>query len=239
MDAHGSTRVGMRSLGVLAGLALAGSLVVASVLPGPAQAASATVSISHYVFTPSPLTITAGTTVTWVNRDPTEHQVVSDTGAFPKSKILKTGQTYSYRFTKVGTFNYHDGFTATIRGTIVVKAAPKPTPTPTPRPTVRPVATPKPTPKPTATPTAAPSSPAESAVPGASAVPSAAPSGEGTGASFEPSLAPGASAGGGGGATSTPASSSLDLGSLAIGVLLALVAVGVVSLVYRARRAGG
>lgn len=133
-------------------IGLVGALLGTMLFTGVTQAASVTIAIQYYVFSPSPLTIVTGTTVTWVNKDPTEHQIVSDTGAFPKSKLLKTGEKYSVKFSKAGTFNYHDGFNAFIKGTIVV-TGPTVTPKPTPRPTPRP--TPKPTPKPTAVPAAA------------------------------------------------------------------------------------
>ena len=230
-----SRRIGRRGSGARALPALAVLLFLAALLPLEAQAASVSVSLSHYVFTPSPVTITAGTTVTWVNRDPTEHQIASDTGAFPASKLLKTGQAYSYQFTKVGTYNYHDGFNATIRGTVIVKAGPKatPTPRPTPKPTV------KPTPKPTAKPTATLPAPTASAVATSSGEvgPSPASSGAGTGASAEPSVTVTGSPADGSGSGSAQTPSSLDLGSVGIGVLGALMIVAVAGFAYRAGRA--
>jgi plastocyanin len=53
-----------------------------------------------------PIIVSAGTKVTWANKDSTEHTVTSDTGLFGSS-ILSPGQTFSYTFSNAGTFNYH------------------------------------------------------------------------------------------------------------------------------------
>src|SRR3989304_2492991 len=132
-----------RSSGRSITLAVVGALLATMLATGLTQAASVTIPIEHYVFSPSPLTIVAGTTVTWVNKDPTQHQIVSDTGAFASSKLLNTGEKYSVKFSKAGTFNYHDGFNDFMRGTIIVTAAPKATPKPTPRPPVKRAAKPQ------------------------------------------------------------------------------------------------
>ena len=151
---------------------LVGALLAAMLVTGLTTAASVTITIEHYIFSPSPLNIATGTTVTWISKDPTVHQVVSDTGAFPKSKLLNAGDKYSVTFTKAGTYAYHDGFGTTLRGTIVVtgppKATPKPTVKPAPNPTPRPTV--KPTAKPTTVPTAA-ATPIAEATPAATAEP--------------------------------------------------------------------
>jgi plastocyanin len=213
-----------RSSGRSITLAVVGALLATMLATGLTQAASVTIPIEHYVFSPSPLTIVAGTTVTWVNKDPTQHQIVSDTGAFASSKLLNTGEKYSVKFSKTGTFNYHDGFNSIIKGTIIVTAAPKTTPKPTPRPTPKPTV--KPTAAPTVVPTAAPSvteEPTATAIAGASSGPtdtgatgSATP---GSGAS----AAPGGSGGDGSSAGSGSGSGSLDIGSILFGLALAVL----------------
>jgi plastocyanin len=59
-------------------------------------------------FTPSDLTVKAGSTVTWTNRDMLGHSVVADDGSF-KSVLLANGQTYSHQFATVGNFPYYCG----------------------------------------------------------------------------------------------------------------------------------
>lgn len=77
------------------------------------------IEISNFAFVPSTLTIPAGTTITWVNRDSSNHNIVSDTSLF-NSGILSQNQTYSYTFNQTGTYNYHCGIHPNMTGTIIV-----------------------------------------------------------------------------------------------------------------------
>lgn len=62
--------------------------------------------LQDYEFHPDRLTVKAGTTINWINRDPVFHTVTSDTGVF-KSGLLAVGQMYSYTFDKPGTYPYY------------------------------------------------------------------------------------------------------------------------------------
>ena len=62
--------------------------------------------IQGMTFTPSTITISAGTTITWTNKDGVSHTVTSDTGLFDSGGI-GIGGTYSHKFATAGTFNYH------------------------------------------------------------------------------------------------------------------------------------
>jgi hypothetical protein len=74
-------------------------------------------------FVKSLTTIKTGDTVKWVNVDTQDHQVVSNNGSF-LSPILGPGKTYSHRFNAAGTYRYHDGLNAAVRGTIKVSGPP-------------------------------------------------------------------------------------------------------------------
>src|SRR5258708_37342319 len=63
------------------------------------------VKIDNFSFGPTTLTVAAGTTVTWTNRDDIPHTVVSDDKVF-KSKVLDTDEKFSYTFTRPGTYGY-------------------------------------------------------------------------------------------------------------------------------------
>jgi plastocyanin len=63
------------------------------------------VKIDNFSFSPQTLTIAAGTTVIWTNRDDIPHTVVSDDKVF-KSKVLDTDEKFSYTFDKAGNFPY-------------------------------------------------------------------------------------------------------------------------------------
>jgi amicyanin len=84
-----------------------------------APVAGDTVTIQNFAFSPQALKVKVGTTVTWTNRDTDAHTVTSQNNSGPLgSAALATGQSYSYTFTKPGTYNYlctiHPFMTATV-----------------------------------------------------------------------------------------------------------------------------
>jgi amicyanin len=87
-----------------------------------AQQASATpnVKIDNFSFGPPTLNVTAGTTVTWTNRDDIPHTVVSTEGAF-KSKAVDTDEKFSYTFAKPGTYAYFCSIHPKMTGKVVVQ----------------------------------------------------------------------------------------------------------------------
>jgi len=90
---------------------------------GPAVAATKTINIYGTAFSPKTTTITEGDTVTWVNRDNDNHQILADKGQFA-SAILHPKQTFSFTFRAAGTYSYRDELHPTIKGTITVKGLP-------------------------------------------------------------------------------------------------------------------
>jgi len=77
------------------------------------------VAIRNFAFAPAALTVPAGTKVTWTNQDTDAHTVTSDGSGGPlNSKALATGDTFSFTFTKAGTYKYlctiHPFMTATV-----------------------------------------------------------------------------------------------------------------------------
>ncbi len=61
---------------------------------------------------PKNLTVSKGTTVTWINKDSESHAVdsgtfMNPTGDFPASPNLSRNQRYSHTFNKGGTFPYY------------------------------------------------------------------------------------------------------------------------------------
>lgn len=63
------------------------------------------VKIDNFSFGPQDLTVSAGTTVTWINRDDIPHTVVSTDKLF-KSKVLDTDDKFIFKFEKAGTYPY-------------------------------------------------------------------------------------------------------------------------------------
>jgi amicyanin len=124
MSAPASIANTMRSAIVAAALGAATAAVLAAVvLPGHAQnaAPASAVSIDNFTFSPPSVTIKAGTTVTWINKDDIPHGIASSNNAFTKSKALDTEDSYSFTFTAPGTYQYFCYVHPRMTGTIVVQ----------------------------------------------------------------------------------------------------------------------
>ncbi len=78
------------------------------------------VSISNFAFSPASITVKVGDTVTWTNQDSATHTVVADDGSF-KSGDLGQGATFSFTFSKAGSFTYKCGIHPNMTGTVVVQ----------------------------------------------------------------------------------------------------------------------
>lgn len=66
------------------------------------------VTIKDFDFQPAKIQIKVGTTVTWTNQDSARHDVapVVDSPDFVGSELLAKGESYSFTFTKAGTYDY-------------------------------------------------------------------------------------------------------------------------------------
>lgn len=102
-----------RKLGWIRGVVmiLCGALLLAGARRLTSQAmsnaaAATDVKIDNFTFAPVTLTVRTGTTVKWVNRDDIPHTVVSEDKSTFKSKALDTDESFSYTFTKPGTYTY-------------------------------------------------------------------------------------------------------------------------------------
>lgn len=102
-------------------LATAGLMMVVAVGTASAAPTPASVQIGNFTFKAPLMTVKVGTTVTWTNGDDIPHTVVSKDGMF-KSKVLDTGDTFSFTFAKAGQFGYFCSLHPHMTGTIVVKA---------------------------------------------------------------------------------------------------------------------
>ena len=103
--------------------AAVGSLLAASVLFARADGPTSTVSIDNFSFAPQTLTVKAGTTVTWSNRDDIPHGIGSSNNAFKRSAALDTDDNFSFTFTTPGTYQYFCYLHPHMVGSIVVEAA--------------------------------------------------------------------------------------------------------------------
>src|ERR1700730_4364716 len=92
---------------------------LAAVSIWPARAADMEVNIDNFAFTPKELTVKAGTTIVFHNRDDIPHSVVGSTGEF-HSRAPDTDDSFSFTFTKAGTYDYSCGLHPRMQGRIVV-----------------------------------------------------------------------------------------------------------------------
>ena len=113
--------VGAALLGAAVGSVLAGGVLIAGAQTGPTKAAE--VGIDNFTFNPQKLTVKAGTTVTWTNRDDIPHGIAATSNSFARSGALDTEDHYSFTFTTPGTYQYFCYIHPHMTGTIVVEAA--------------------------------------------------------------------------------------------------------------------
>jgi plastocyanin len=99
----------------------------AATSPTPSRPAVATspvaatsVSIANFAFGPAAITVKAGATVTWTNRDEDAH-TVAIAGA-PTSAALQNGDTFTHTFAQPGAYSYLCTIHPYMRGTVVVTA---------------------------------------------------------------------------------------------------------------------
>ncbi len=90
-------------------------------------AQEAQVSITADGFVPATLIMNKNTKVTFTNNDSKPRQLQANPHpngtSLPdfKSKVLSSSQTYTYTFSKSGSFGYHDHLDPKVNGTIEVK----------------------------------------------------------------------------------------------------------------------
>jgi plastocyanin len=101
--------------------AAVGMLLAAGVLFARAEGTPNTVFIDNFFFAPLDLTVKAGTTVTWTNRDDIPHGIASSNNVFKKSAALDTDESYSFTFATPGTYQYFCYLHPKMVGSIVVE----------------------------------------------------------------------------------------------------------------------
>jgi plastocyanin len=81
------------------------------------QGASA---LTTTAFNPNPLTISTGTTVTWMNNDSITHTSTSNGGTWSSGNVAPGG-TFSFTFQSAGSFAYHCAIHPGMVGMITVQ----------------------------------------------------------------------------------------------------------------------
>lgn len=90
------------------------------------QGHHATVNLQDSQFQPVSIHVTVGTTVTWKNDDSMAHTVTSGADRTADGKFdsgeLDPGKSFSYTFTKAGTYPYFCAYHGDMNGTVIVTA---------------------------------------------------------------------------------------------------------------------
>lgn len=98
------------------------TILLAGTASASAWAAEAQVTIDNFSFNPQVLTVTAGTRVTWTNRDDIPHTVVSrENPAAMRSPVLDTDEHFSLTFDKPGTYGFFCTLHPHMQATVVVQ----------------------------------------------------------------------------------------------------------------------
>jgi plastocyanin len=77
-------------------------------------------NLTATAFSPSPLNVAVGTTVTWTNNDITTHDAKADNGGFA-TPFVSPGGSASVKLSSAGTFVYHCTIHPGMVGTIIVQ----------------------------------------------------------------------------------------------------------------------
>ena len=84
--------------------------------------ATDSVTIQNFAFSPASITVKVGTKVTWTNKDGVSHSITADTASAyaPDGQLFGQNQTFSFTFSKAGTYTYHCTPHPYMHGTVVV-----------------------------------------------------------------------------------------------------------------------
>lgn len=107
---------------LLSVFALGAFLVLGELTFGPLGAAdkpAATVHMKNSAYAPDPVSVAVGQSVEFVNDDDMPHTVTANDKSFDSGN-LDAGKTWTYTFTKAGTFTYGCAYHAWMHGTIKV-----------------------------------------------------------------------------------------------------------------------
>ena len=78
-------------------------------------------SDGSFAFSPTTLTVSAGTTVIWKNVSSVPHTMTTDDGTTADSGTIAAGATFHFKFATTGSFSYHCNYHPYMKATIIVK----------------------------------------------------------------------------------------------------------------------
>ena len=78
------------------------------------------VIIQPAAFSPSALTVSAGSTITFVNNDNAVHSIQTDDSTTIRGLSISAGASYIFKKDTSGVFNYHCGLHPSVKGTFIL-----------------------------------------------------------------------------------------------------------------------
>lgn len=96
------------------------SSTAAAASPSPSPVATTAATINNFAFHPATITVRAGSTVTWTNKDSDVHTVKSVGAGGFASQALQTGDTFRHTFKTPGTYRYICSIHPYMHGTVIV-----------------------------------------------------------------------------------------------------------------------
>ena len=87
---------------------------------GGAGGATTQVALQNFQIVPATVTIKAGDSITWTNKDSTTHRLVGDKNEFDSGDIA-AGATFAFTFKTAGAVAYHCSIHPSMIGTITVQ----------------------------------------------------------------------------------------------------------------------
>jgi plastocyanin len=99
---------------------LASGVGTAKPAPRASEAASYTINIKDFMFTPRNLVVPVGSKVTWTNKDEEPHKVAEVNSSFT-SQPLDTDEAFMYEFKTPGKYEYFCTIHPRMTGTITVE----------------------------------------------------------------------------------------------------------------------
>ena len=94
------------------------ALVLSGLMSVSAQAETVQVTIDELVFAPAEVTVKAGDTIEWVNKDILAHTATASSGEW--NVIIAPKQTSQAMMTTAGTFDYFCKYHPNMKGRVVV-----------------------------------------------------------------------------------------------------------------------
>jgi plastocyanin len=114
----------MRKLLLAIAMVVPGLLLVpleASAANSPAQIVNC--AATSWCFSPNPIRITVGSTVSWTNATGPTHTATADRGAWTTGNIAPGATSSAISFPTAGTFTYHCAIHSSMTGSVIVSAA--------------------------------------------------------------------------------------------------------------------